>query len=39
MGIFQPEGHDEPLKETLLGFEGNIPYICGFYWNVVIAKV
>jgi len=33
--IRQPEGHDQPLKKAILGFEVNFPYICGIYWNLV----
>ena len=38
-GICQPEGHGQPLKKSLLGFEGSLRYICGFDWNPMIAKL
>ena len=37
-GIFQPERHEQPLKKALR-FEGGFPYIYGFYWNLVIARL
>jgi len=38
-GIFETKGHDQLLKESLFGFEGGLRYICGFYMNLVIARI
>jgi len=33
----QDKRHDQPLKEALFRFEGFLPYINWFYWNLVIS--
>jgi len=36
--ISQAKGHDQPLKNTFLGLESGLPYICMFYQDLVVAK-
>jgi hypothetical protein len=38
-GICQAKGHDQPFKKTLFGLEGSLPYICIFYWDLVVARL
>jgi hypothetical protein len=37
--ICQTEGHDQPFKKTLFLLEGGLPYICLFYWDLVVARL
>jgi hypothetical protein len=36
-GIFQTKGHDQPFKKTFFLLEGDLPYICLLYWNLMVA--
>jgi hypothetical protein len=38
-GHSSTERHDQPLEKALLGFEGSLPHIKGFYWNLVIPRL
>jgi hypothetical protein len=35
--ICQIKGHDQPFKKTFLLLEGGLPYICMFYWDLVVV--
>jgi hypothetical protein len=31
--------HDYPFGKRLFGIERSLPYICLFYWNLVVARL
>jgi hypothetical protein len=37
-GIHQTKGHDQPFEKTF-GVEGNFPYICLLYWDLMVSRL
>jgi hypothetical protein len=37
--IFQTKGHDQPFKNTFFSLKGDLPHICMFYWELVVARL
>jgi hypothetical protein len=37
--ICQTKGHEQTFKKTFFQLEGGLPYICLFYWDLVVTKL